>query len=436
MSDATGTLLIYVPVTLHRRDGVLCLEDQACNGLRLWARHFDRLIVLIPESPQPAPAVWVPLDSVGAEVLARIEFVILPEVWRPDRFLRALPRELPRIRDAIARADLLGFAIGGLFGDWGSVGAWCAHRMGKPFYIWTDRVESEVVRRTAASQPLRRRIKLAVEVPLMAWVERALIRRAALGLFHGRETYDHYAPHCRNPHMVHDIHIRRADHIAPDALADKMMQAAAGPLRLVYAGRSTAMKGSADWLDTLDALAARGVDFRATWLGDGPDLEQMRARVAAGPLAGRVDLPGFVSDRARLLAALREAHGLLFCHQTPESPRILIEALISGCPILGYDSAFPADLIAGNGGGMLVPRGDSAGLAAVLAGLDADRGRLADLIGRAARDGAGHDDETVFAHRAELILRHLPRARPAGAAAAAVTAPPPVPPAPPGNAGQ
>ena len=39
----------------------------------------------------------------------------------------------------------------------------------------------------------------------MAMLERAVIRRATLGLFHGRETYDAYAPHCRAPHVVHDI---------------------------------------------------------------------------------------------------------------------------------------------------------------------------------------------------------------------------------------
>jgi len=407
---APETLLIYAPVPLHRRDGVLCLEDQACNGLRLWLDHFDRLILLIPESDRPAPPSWVPLDRIG-DALARIEIVPLPEAWRPDRFLRALPGALRAIRGAIGRADRLGFAIGGLMGDWGSVGAWAAHRMGKPFYIWTDRVESEVIRRTLPSLPWRRRLKARLELPLMVRAERALIRRAALGLFHGRETYDTYAPYCRNPHLVHDIHLTREDRIDPPALAHRIATAGQGPLRIVYAGRAEAMKGALDWVGVLERLAAQGVAFGATWLGDGPERAAMAARVAAGPLAGRVALPGFLSDRQALLAALREAHLLLFCHLTPESPRILIEALVSSCPIVGYGSAFPQDLIAGHGGGVLVPVGAQAELAAAVAALDRDRTRLADLIARAARDGQGFDDQTVFAHRAELIRTHLPRAR-------------------------
>lgn len=406
------TLLLYLPVPLCRRDGVIMLEDQACNGLRLWAQHFDRLLILQPLSDDEPPPSWVPIERVGP-ALERIEFVTLPLAYRPDRFLRALPRTLPLIRQAIARADLVGFAIGGLFGDWGSVGAWAAHRMGKPFYIWTDRVESEVMRRNAHGQHWRRRLRARLEYRPMAWQERALIRRAALGLFHGRETFDTYAPYCRNPQLVHDIHLRKADHITPAALQAKLDAPGGRPLQIIYAGRADVMKGATEWLDVLESLAARGVDFNARWLGDGPLLEQMRARVADGPLAGRVELPGFVADRQALLEGLRAADLLLFCHMTPESPRVLIEALASACPIIGHDSAYPADLIATHGGGLLTPTGDCQALADTVAGLAGDPARLRGLIAAAARDGAAHDDETVFAHRSELIRQHLPRARPA-----------------------
>ena len=405
------TLLLYLPVPLHRRDGVLCLEDQACNGLRLWAKHFDRLIIVQPLSDEQAPPAWVPLDRLGP-ARDRIEFVPLPIAWRPDRFLRALPSTLPRIRDAISRADLIGFAIGGLFGDWGAVGAWSAHRSGKPFYIWTDRVESEVMRRSAQAQPWRRRLRAALEYRPMAWQERALIRRAALGLFHGRETYDAYAPFCRNPQLVHDIHLKKSDHIPDKRLREKIAGATAGALQIIYAGRAATMKGAMEWLDTLENLAARDVPFHARWLGDGPLLDAMRARVTAGPLSGRVDLPGFVTDRQALLEELRAADLLLFCHMTPESPRILIEALASGCPIIGHDSAFPADLIAAHGGGWLTPIGDQHALADAVAGLAVNRTRLQSLIEQAAQTGSEYDDETVFAHRAALIRAALPRARP------------------------
>ena len=407
----SDTLLIYVSVPLHQVDGTFFLENQACNGLRLWADNFRRLIVIIPVAEGPPPAAWVPLNAEVGVAMERIEIVPVPEAYRPDRFLRALPGNIPRLRDAIKRADYLGFAIGGLFGDWGSVSAFLAHRMGLPFYVWTDRVESQVVLQSTRSGPWKRWLQARLYYWPMVWMERYLIGRAELGLFHGRETFETYAPWSRNPQVVHDIHIRKTDHITQDRLNAKANAAATGPLKICYMGRADPMKGPQDWLAVLEGLAGKGIAFEATWLGEGSQLEAMRARIENGPLAGRVRLPGFVRDRAVILEALREAHVMLFCHKTPESPRCLIEALMSGTPIVGYESAFPKDLIAENGGGRMVARNDVPALTEALVALAGKRDDLADLIRRAARDGEQFDDETVFHHRAELIRTHLSRAR-------------------------
>ena len=120
-------------------------------------------------------------------------------------------------------------------------------------------------------------------------------------------------------------------------------------------------------------------------------------------------MPGFAADRRAVFAALRAAHLFLFCHKTPELPRCLIEALVSGCPIVGYEGAFARDLVAGHGGGLLVARDDVAALAAALTRLAADRARLGELIADAAADGAPFTDTAVFRHRSELIRRHLAR---------------------------
>ena len=51
MDQSDGTLLIYAPVPLYRAaDGGWLVEAQACNGLRLWAENFARVIVMMPRS--------------------------------------------------------------------------------------------------------------------------------------------------------------------------------------------------------------------------------------------------------------------------------------------------------------------------------------------------------------------------------------------------
>lgn len=399
-------LLIYAPVPLYASSQGFLQENQACNGLRLWAENFETVSVMMPVLTGVAPPSWRPISTVGPN-LERINVIPLPTAYRPDRFFQHLPSTARLIQEQIKKADYLSFSIGGLFGDWGSVSCHLAHKMGKPYAIWTDRVESEVVRRTAHVGNWRQRLRArATHRPMFA-LEKHLIRRSSLGLFHGKETYDTYAPYCRNPQIVHDIHIPKSDHIDAQALDEKLASLVKGPLKIAYVGRADAMKGSLDWITVIKNLAAADMDFQASWLGDGPDLQEMRAQVTEAGLQDRVKLPGFTDDRSEVLKCLRDAHIVMFCHKTPESPRSLIEALASAAPIVGYEGAFARDLISAEGGGLLSGMGDTAELARNIMTLDNDRQKLAQLAREAAVAGSTYDEETVFEHRCELIRRHL-----------------------------
>lgn len=402
-------LLLYAPVPLYRKNGHLFLEDQARNGLRLWAENFDYLTVMMPVTDAELPPSWGPLEMVGPN-LNRITVMPLPMAYRPDQFLRHQSAVRAEIRNLIRQADYLSFAIGGLFGDWGSVGCHEAYRMGRPYGVWTDRVESKVVRQSIGQGHWRQSLRARLYHHPMAWLERRLIHRAHVGFFHGRETYETYAPFCRNPQLVHDIHIRKEDHIRADALENKANHAGQPLLNIVYMGRADPMKGPFDWVDVLKGAAEAGAQFQASWIGEGSELEAMRRRIAELGLTDRISTPGFMSDRALVLTALRDADIFLFCHKTPESPRCLIESLTSGTPIVGYEGAFARDLISPNGGGALVPLNDVAALTDQVVKLSRDTDRLVSLIRRAAADGAPYDDVSVFHHRSELIHEHLPPA--------------------------
>ena len=407
MKTSGSHLLLYAPVPLYSgKDGYL-LEDQACNGLRLWAENFEQVTVMHPLEPGAAPPSWIPVRSSAVD-LERVHLVALPSAYRPDRFFRFLPSVRRQIAQLIDEADYLSFSIGGLFGDWGSVAALEAHRKGRRFAVWTDRVESEVVRHEArAARSRKARLKASLYHRPMALLERAIIRRSALGLFHGAETYATYAPYAAKAEIVHDIHLREEDRIPPDELRNKLQGVMTGPLNICYLGRADVMKGADDWIQVMASLKEAGVDFRATWWGDGERLPEMKAQVERLGLAEQVSLPGFIRDRAAILKVLREAQVFVFCHKTPESPRNLIEALVSGTPLVGYDSPFPKDLISAHGGGLLTPKDDIGALVSTLVGLAQDRQRLADLIGRAAQDGQPFNDVAVFRHRSEVIRAHL-----------------------------
>jgi len=407
MSENDDTLLLYAPVPLYKGEQGFLLEDQACNGLRLWSQHFTKVIVMHPVEAGAAPPSWIPLQEARIDP-QRVEFLALPTAYRPDQFFWHLRATRQRIREAITRSRYLSFSIGGLFGDWGSVAAWEAHRMGRKFAVWTDRVESRVERVEAREgKTWRRRLRAALTYRPMAALERFIIRRSTVGLFHGAETFSVYAPYARAAEIVHDIHLSVEDHISADQLQRKCEEAGSGRLRLCYLGRADTMKGPHEWLQAMQMLRDLEVDFEARWLGDGEHLEVMRQKTQSLDLQDRVQWPGFVRDRQQIRRELRHAQLFVFCHKTPESPRNLIEALTSGTPIVGYDSMFPRSLIEAHGGGLLTPMGNPAALASAVAAVAQDRERLVSLIRQASLDGAPFNDEHVFEDRSRLIRKYL-----------------------------
>ena len=399
-----GSLMLVLPVPVFRCDGRLWFDTQACNGLRLWLAHFDHVTLITPEGPVDIPPEGTS-DLLATVPSPALDVRPLPMAYTPLAFARAVRPAARLLTEVMTRSTYLHFAIGGFWGDWGALAGLIAARKGRRWAVWTDRVESKVMAASARRRSGLRRIYGHGLATGAALLERAAIRRANLGLFHGMDTFREYAPLNAHAELVHDVHLGPEYRIALDMLAAKIARARSGaPLRILYGGRAHPDKGLIDWIEAISHVRDRGVRFEAVWWGDGPDLEAGRALVRARDLEATVSLPGATQDRPRLMAAFRDADMFAFCHKTAESPRCLVEALLGGTPIIGYDRAYPRDLIAVHGGGRLTPANPLA-LAEAVVALDRDRALLADLIGRAAQDGRPLVDEEVFRHRAELMYR-------------------------------
>ena len=404
-------LLLVLPVCLAQNsDGLLLFELQACNGIERWLENFPRIRVLCPlltgeDFHNAHSTVWKPVSEIANA--DRVHFVPLPYATSLASFTRAYLQGRSVIRRAIQQSRYLCFAIGGLFGDWGAVACLEAKRLGRPYAVWTDRVEHKVGLTHSANLNPPRRLKARVRSHLMYLLERRCIRRASLGLFHGASCYAEYAPWCATSYVVHDFPMAESDLITDQQLEDKCrLVAQSTPLRIGYVGRADEMKGPLDWLEVMEQLHKRGVPFKAVWLGEGPMLAEMRDRVERRRLGDIVSLPGFLSSRAEVLAFLRDVHLLVFCHKTPESPRCLVEALISGCPIAGYESEYAVELVRG-GGGALVRMGEKERLVDQLCALHYNRSELVVLTRAAAPSGKRINDAAGFQYRSGLIKAHL-----------------------------
>jgi glycosyltransferase involved in cell wall biosynthesis len=408
MEAIDDSLFLVLPVPMRRIDGVVHVESQAVHGLSRWADNFPRVVAAMVCYPEAIArnlraVTWEPVE--GRPELATVEIVGLPYGYGLAPHFRHLQDIRRRLRSRIEQARYLCFAIGGCFGDWGAVAASIADSTERPFAVWTDRVESRVIRQQSMlKESWLRRWKGLAYAELVGVYERRVIRKAALGLFNGKDTYETYKRNVTRAFSVMDIHISAADRLPEESI----MSLKGGPrLRIGYAGRAVEMKAPLQWLAVLHELAERGVDFEATWLGDGPLLETMRRHVADCRLSERVRLPGFVGDRESVLAALRSWDVLLFTHITPESPRVLLESMVSATPIVGYESLYARDLVRDFGADYLVPVGRTAELVDKLARLAADPAELNRLRTETYRNSGGFNDVAVFKQRSDLIKTYL-----------------------------
>ncbi len=399
-------MLLVLPVPFRSAGNQLLFEAQACNGLNRWADNFSHVVAAAPVMPEylaqaDKTMVW---QNTGEVLDKRIQCIPLPWAYSPVDFVRQYWRWRKVLAQEIRRCEYLQFAIGNLIGDWGSVAAMEAKKQGRLYAIHTDRVESNLMRKLVEGKSGPRAWRKTIEAAMMDRYHESIIRQCSAGLWHGQECYAAYSPWCRNNHLIHDVHTKKADAISEADLERKAGEIpGAAELRIAYAGRMTGMKAPLEWLKAIAHARDLGAAVKATWYGDGELRGPMEAEISALNLGGIVRLAGFVSDRQVLLAGLREAHLMLFTHVTPESPRCLLEALICGTPIIGYDNAFARDLTEERGGGAYVAMHDWRGLGEKVAELAGKRGEMVRMVREAAANGRRFNDEELFRERSLII---------------------------------
>lgn len=121
---------------------------------------------------------------------------------------------------------------------------------------------------------------------------------------------------------------------------------------VLTAGHLVDYKNPRLWLDIARVVFARRPDACFAWLGDGELLDELRREVEAGPLKGRVLLPGYVEDPSRwfqracvyLQPSLRESHGIA-----------VLEAMANELPCVVSDAGGLPESVADRETGFVCP---------------------------------------------------------------------------------
>lgn len=133
-------------------------------------------------------------------------------------------------------------------------------------------------------------------------------------------------------------------------------------------GRLAPQKDPIAFVELAAQVCAQRPDAQFVWLGDGPLRAAVEARIASRGLAGRITLAGLQADADRQLGAFDV---LVSTSRWEGLPRVLVEALLAGVPVVASEIPAHREALADGRFGRLVPAGAGAAWAeAVCAVLD------------------------------------------------------------------
>ncbi|UAK23029.1 glycosyltransferase [Sphingomonas nostoxanthinifaciens] len=226
--------------------------------------------------------------------------------------------------------------------------------------------------------------------------------RASAGLqANGTPAFDAYRAMSPSPMLYFDSRLRLDQMPTPEQVDAKADAIRAGrPLRLAFSGRLERMKGADHLVPTLAALAKRGIAFTFDLYGEGSLKPAIAAAAAAAGIADAVRIHGGVPFDEELVPLLKDRTDLFLClHRQADPSCTYLETIGCGVPIVGYDNAAFAGVLALGETGIATPMDRPEQAAAAIATLNADRPRLARMARDAAAIGRAHGFEATFAAR-------------------------------------
>jgi glycosyltransferase involved in cell wall biosynthesis len=189
---------------------------------------------------------------------------------------------------------------------------------------------------------------------LLDGVFRLLARRVQVAA-QGSELAARYgAPRRANVHTMTESVIRQEDVAHAPAERDW-----SGTIELLTVGRLETEKNP---LLVVEMLARLEHDhparYRLTWVGRGPLEEAVLRRASELDVRRLITLIGYVRFGQELLDLYRQTHIFVHVSLSEGMPKVLIEALACGTPLVATDVGGVRDALAGGSVGVLVPPGD------------------------------------------------------------------------------
>ena len=164
-------------------------------------------------------------------------------------------------------------------------------------------------------------------------------------------------------------------------------------------------KGFDDLIDAVAACSSAGTPVDLTLIGEGRHRAELEARAYRRGIANQVTFTGQLPPGQAIRDHLDRADLFVLASKTEGLPRVMIEAMARGLPCIGTSVGGIPELLLPED---LVPPGQPAALAGVIATVVADAARMSRMSAANLEKAREYRDSALDARRGEFLsfLRH------------------------------
>ncbi|MBD2019888.1 glycosyltransferase [Leptolyngbya sp. FACHB-36] len=176
------------------------------------------------------------------------------------------------------------------------------------------------------------------------------------------------------------------------------------PLRLLFSGRLTLMKGADHLLEVAQELERLGVNFKLFISGSGALENAMEQRIQENGLSDRVTMMGVPNFRTEFLPFVKSNIDLFVCcHRQGDPSCTYIETMSCGVPIVGYANEAFEGMVEYSNAGWLVEIDQPKLLAAKIFELDRCRNSIKSMSYASLKFARTHTFNQTFQARVQHL---------------------------------
>jgi glycosyltransferase involved in cell wall biosynthesis len=316
------------------------------------ARHFDQINLCVPVTTDAN------FSGLGAD--ANVIFHPLPHYGDQIGFIRALPKIRRQILDALEHSDL---ALAILPSYVGILASFISQRKNFPLFQWVvgNWSRNVILRRQSPSGVwLASNILAPILDGTIKWLTRDVVT-----FYNGKVLYDQGKPF----HLTRTSSSIREQDICVREDPEPSTKA---PLGLLFVGRISPEKGLSHLLKAVAQLVSVNESVHLCVVGAGSLEEQLHIQAAELNIAACANFLGYVSERGDLLELYREADVFILPSLEDQQPKVLLEAMSQGLPIIATRVGGIPSMIEDSKNGLLVSPADAEAIVEAIKKLKSD----------------------------------------------------------------